>query len=717
MKKIILFISVISSMLLYSCGKDKYIYDDNSGTIQKNEGIVEFSLSKSDVVVTKANPELNVSNFTVEIFNSAGVKIKKWDKFSEISGQKVRLNIGTYKVKAYYGDPNAAGFDVVYFAGESAFTVEGQKNKSIAVTCKQANVQMKVNWGALMASTYTNYTLKAVKSGSTDTLMFTKTETRSGYLPAGKILLKLELLSSDGKTRVYYPDPITCEANDFMTLTINAKSPSTYDVTFSFSIDAVTEDKVVNVTIPAILKGKDAPSISSDNFDSEGQITFIEGLGATAKININAPGYLKSCKLRVNSSYLNEKGWPTEIELTQVDATTSALLKQYGLSWLENMTDSKLSYIDFTGLTKLLPYETPTTVNSFTIKVTDAYNQTTERSCSLKPTAASVNISNILDYNVWAKKIIIEVSTANGNIDAVVLESNSGSGWQAQNVTEVSKTATSKILQIVVTPGTNYSFRAKYNNTYSDVVSCTTESELQVENSGFETWTNSTMTIAKKLGISYGNFIQDIYYPYSGGTQWWDMNSKATMPSTITPSNENFKAFPTVSYVTTGRSGKAAQIMSIAVNNGNTSGTSLGDATPGELFIGSYSGTTGHAFASRPAKLQFYYMYSVKDRDNSDGSDEFEAYIELRNGTTVIGSGKFTASAKESAPVSSWTLGEAAINYTNTTKKATIIYIRFKSSTDSSAPYNKNTTVTLPSGDKNCHGGSILLVDDLNLVY
>ena len=160
------------ALLTFSCGKDAYDF----GT---GEGDVNFQLATdhtTSVIGTKAEevPQLNVDDFTLEIFNSSGVRFKRW-KFGEIKEEKVRMNKGTFTAHAFYGGSTATGFDVVYYAGKKVFSVEGQTTTAVGVVCKMANVKVAIQWGENVAKDYSDYSVKVYREGRNGSLFFNKT--------------------------------------------------------------------------------------------------------------------------------------------------------------------------------------------------------------------------------------------------------------------------------------------------------------------------------------------------------------------------------------------------------------------------------------------------------------------------------------------------------------------------------------------------------------
>ena len=170
--------------------------------------------------------------------------------------------------------------------------------------------------------------------------------------------------------------------------------------------------------------------------------------------------------------------------------------------------------------------------------------------------------------------------------------------------------------------------------------------------------------------------------------------------------------FLSVEYPADRKSGdKSALIYTVSVNDGNISSTSLGAPVVGEMWIGKADDSgnhsvDGHAFASRPSSLKFWYKYSPIN------SEKFAVYISLKDasGNQIAYSEKLDGSASFE-----WTQCEIPIVYSNLSARAAIIYICFKSAV--SGEIKMATTMEIAGKQQTSHIGSALRIDDLELVY
>ena len=139
------------------------------------------------------------------------------------------------------------------------------------------------------------------------------------------------------------------------------------------------------------------------------------------------------------------------------------------------------------------------------------------------------------------------------------------------------------------------------------------------------------------------------------------------------------------------------------------------------LFLGSHSATSngvetidyGHEFNVRPNAFEFYYKFK------SLNSESFEAYIVVENrenGTVMqLGSGRIMSNQDQASfvPV------RVNIHYTNTSLKATHMYIVFRSSTaeDPSVEGVQGSLGALNGYSDSRYVGNVLTIDNVRLIY
>ncbi len=705
------------SLLIVSCNNKIDALNDSG------MGEVVFDISTSFTKAEATDASLNVDDFKIELLNYKGILFKRWKTFAEykaLEDKSIPLNAyRMYTVRALYGDSTAVGFDAFYFKGETKVQVQPQEVIEVDVVCSMANAKIGVSFGELMSSEYENMIAKV--SNKYGALIFTSDNiNENGYIPAEPLTVNLEMTrKGDGKKFYFKKTDIEIDPGDYKMLRLDTKTVSESDVRISLVIDDKTEDITQTIDLPSFALPLDAPIFNLAGFDSNGVAGFTEGVSPEeSNVSIVTEAGMVSCRLDISSSYLSSLDFPKTIDFVNMDEASKTLLKQYKLYYPENIAGNTLTGFDFKDFVKIFKYDKDVANNThaFTFTVTDLLGKETVKVIKFVPAEADKSINDISAGDIWAKKVYFTMNTSNGDVSRLFpqVSVDGGKSWTNPTYNTIAINGTDhKVVVTGLNAASDYSFRAAYNNYGSSTVkNITTEAAAQVPNSDMESWTEGRVKSYDLIGDTY----QYTYYPWANeASKVWDTNNAATTKTSGTPAYLEKKCFPMVSFMPGRTGGKAAQIMAIAVNGGNTNGTSLSDAVPGELFIGTYGGSRNTGFGSRPSKMKFWFKYDIRTDDNNS-SDTYRATVVLYNGADVIGEGKLEYNS--SADVNNWTEANVDIKYSNTEKKATAIYMQFLQSTKDKPVYNMNVSITYgETRTAGVHGGSVLTVDDIELIY
>lgn len=698
-------------------------------------GILSIALSSdmqtSDIGTRAGADEPVLDDFRVAVYKAETLTRLYNDSYANTVGREIKLNAGDYRLIAQHGDTLGCGFDKAYYLAEKDFTVNAGVN-TVEAVAKLANVKMAVNFHQTVKDNYSDYyaivrhnTLKG------KSVKFSKNETRAGYIPGGEIVLEVYAVVDDaGSVRYFKTDPMTYAPNDFVTFTITTDSREG-SLVINITVDTTTEDRTEIIEIPATTVPQDPPSITLAGFDGAGNVhEIIEGqdvAGHSGMASFLARGSLSHCILNIDSEWLAAKGVPAEVDFTALDSGTKALLKANGFVWDEEMATSRtFSYIDFTDvisamLESVKAEADDVSLADFTLKVIDAVGKEVEETFSIVSGGVKVGL-DIKDYNVWAAKVVDPVVTISKGVPSLVdLQiSSDGVSWSDLEVTPVSEGYTLNFGTVAAAPSTTYNVRAIYNgneNCKSPVLTIRTEDALQLGNRGFEDFQMRQTQFTPMGGaLGGGTYTRNWYLPYSSGESdiWWACNSLQSMPDGHTGWSPTWcKNFPSSGFVKDRHSGeKALLLYCVNVGDANTELIADGNVYEGEVWIGTSDGdgnhaVEGHAFASRPSRLTFYYKYSPT------GGDRFfvDAWIKAADGTVI-------ATAQESAgkAADTWTLYSKDFTYKVFDKKAASIYVRFSSSYGNG---HVSTGKSFDLGDESvkAHAGSFLKIDDVELIY
>ncbi len=691
--------------------------------IEENSAEVILSLNADNSHRTKADAEESlpsIEDFTVEIFKKAtGARLYR-DTYSNAKDTKIRLNAGDYKLVAFYGDSLGAGFSSAYYQALVPFTIDAsQRRVNVSGTAKLANTKVAVNYGEMLKTYYTRFCTSVFtdKENVSDSLGFSQTETRAGFIPAGTLTVNL-YAALPGEKMKYYHTTVDASPNDFITLNLET-SPQQGKISIGIVIDNSVEivEKEVEMDATDIATG--TPEITvSDNLKA-GTVEFYEGddLDGTT-VSVVSPAGFAHAWLETTSDYLKAKGIADKIDLCEISADTKAIFSGLGVQILNMGSNTMFSYIDFSGMKNKLKYESTPFEGSFKLTVEDKNGaQASSSSFALKMLQNDATLS-VSEDNAFARSFRkVNVTVTSGKPENYTLQYRPKNGkWTAA---EGAITGNSIDYEKIsgITPGTEYEFRAIYNNNpdnSTDTVTVKSEDAAQVGNSDFENWTTETIKISVKLA---SDRTLDWYLPYTDASDaWWAVTSKKSMPTSIYATTKtSVKSFPTVAYSPDCVSGsRSAHIYTVNIGTFNTDAIASGTSYAGELFIGTADdsgnhSTDGHSFSSRPDKFKFKYKFAPK------GSEKFYVKIEFKDAS---GNVLNTLEDTEGPSASDWTAYSTDFSWDNLSKKVANIYISFKSSSSSSPGVNAASTLEVAgNADTGGHFGSSLYVDDIELIY
>lgn len=335
------------------------------------------------------------------------------------------------------------------------------------------------------------------------------------------------------------------------------------------------------------------------------------------------------------------------------------------------------------------------------------------------------------DASVWATKAYLQVtasakSRASRTISSSTVEIQYKDGktwkvWPHQSYdNEKNEFLLTEMGGELGGAGVSYTIRAAYqrggeDSSFSNELSFTTEAKAQVGNAGFEEWHTEQFTYTEWFSRTRE---REWYLPWNTNESdiWWAVNSRTTMPSECAGGGYwEYKVFPTISWSSLNKSQgeKSIQIATIAV--GNAAIVNGGSTTPhvGEIWIGTSNddgghASEGHAFASRPNSMTFWYQYE------SYNSETFYMQVVLKAADgTVLASNEIPNGEVGDSSGNTITL---PFTYSpDVHKKVSSIYMVFKSS--SGSVDSKSREMEISGQQQTARIGSVLRIDDIKLNY
>ena len=722
-KKLWMGMALVAS-LGYSCQ-----HDESLGV----EAITGFKIALVDepsVTETRSTPQElgkpTTDNFTLKIVNSAsGKSIYDAGYTKDI----IKASAGVYDVTASFGDNAVLAFDAPYYEGKKEdIAIEEGDTASVTVECAVANALASVTFegSEKFKELYSSYAVEVAVENSS--LKLEDGDKRSAYYRANSkpTFTFKGVLKANGKSveaeledeKLSDPATFAAKAHCRLTLALKEMVPGIIPTIVKAEVDTVT----VSETFP--MEWLPAPKVSATGFGENRTLDVYETAPTEASIDFTLSSPLQDMDFSVNFADEN-------LQSLNGDYTLSALTNEQRLDFVNAGIDIPIIGEDkpsvrfsntLTGA--LLATNEGAVNNTFTLKSVKA-NDRTNADGALTYTIATHKPEftvSVLPGNIWTKEFTVEeitVEEGKGNLEEIkknlVYQYQENGEWKDCNNQD------SRQQVFAEHPSNrNYKVRALYREALaSNEVDVEMEEPKVLPNGNMDEWNETTRRVRYFYLFGSKYYEQPFFEPWNDNMEhWWDTNSIATMPETFTLDYPNHNCFPTVTFLINPQ-GKAAIIRTINTSGSNTSATVVGTNVSGILYAGTTSSdgtlSEGRPWSSRPTQLTFNYKYS------SYNNERFGVYVELYadGNSSPIAAGTYESINGESK--TEFTPYTIKLEYSNLELKPSTIRIKFCSVAINDDPtVQKGVSVNVPEGsDKyyNVHGGSVLTIDDISLVY
>lgn len=662
--------------------------------------------------------------FKLRVVDAATEKVAYSGRYEEF----ILLKEGAYNLTATYGENPVIALDAPYYVGtlEGQHVVTGQETAA-TVSCAVANALLSVNYDKeSLKKAYEDYSVMVTVADQS--VEIDAIGEKSAYFRAGSSV-KLVFhghLAGTGKEVSY--DIVEPEGGKFTNIPAKTHVKVTLGIDgevasgVGISIEKL-EVSTVSVTETLPMEFMPKPKVESTDFVNN-ELSFAETETKSAVINLNLSSPLQDLKLKFNSADAKFAGLEDGKEYLLSNAGDKAAVEAaLGITLPEiGATEGSL---DFSSLTPQLMTDAGNTVSS-TIEVDvkannrwasedEAANRVYTLKCNKPEFYLLTNPGNF-----WCKEFSVDgCDIRTGDVETISKKIQ----YQYRKKGDEQWIDCGRLVQFDDCPlDKQYQVRAVYREGIeTEPMDVELETPQQLPNSGMEEWSIETK---KKSGTwPFKDKTYYTFHPYTEGNaalSWWDTNNDKAQGGTYALGIWYEGCFAScVSYTEDAHNGSKAALMYLSgCGDGyaNTSGTYVGGAMVGSLFIGSYSSgiVQGHAFNVRPTSMSFWYKYKPYN------SDAFKVVVSLKNGEKEIATGVYEP-ASYSVEDSEYKQAVVNFDYTDSYVKATTICVQFLASnkTDlSQSDFNMGTTITYPViGDWTVHMGSILKIDDISLVY
>lgn len=600
--------------------------DDESSL--ETKGYLELGVSKNVEVITRAFDVEDQSLYVDICAGSNDSIVKHFSDYNDMAGERVLLDVGTYKVKVSSNPYSKLEFEQPTFYGEKTnVAVTAGKTTPVSVECFLSCVKVTTEFTKPVKEAFESVVAR-VSDKSGLYLDYNLNETRVGYFQPGYILVDLTLTNKEGYEFKMSKLVDNTEARDHYHLVFDlidsGDNNSGMDFDISIETDPTNDEKhTVTVPLPETGYEQDPPVVvvKENGEIGDGIISLDKGDGQSLLLEASSYNIgLNAIMMDSKSTYFDEKEIPVSLDLMNLTAENNEKLSDIGLSF--ELSEEKTSFkLDFS---KLIP-QLSGGMHSFVFSARDNMGHE-----SVQEIKINVNLSimtkNVLAEDIWAHYVTLRGYVKNateedkGSYKFQYKEKDDTSWMDVEgSVTVLTSLANdgANITQIItgLQPGKEYEYR------------------LVEENQAAEGVVFTTGTAEALLG---GNFENSDIGP-------WIVTDGGANPGAFWSSgNNSFANELAVQKVDNGSN--VACLKSVFANV-----MGLGKFAAGNAFTGSFdkSGTNGtvtlgKGFTSRPYSLKGQYKYTPSKVNYgggkiADGSlDQCAIYIVLLTETIAL---------------------------------------------------------------------------------
>lgn len=413
MKGILKFILFLEIVLLCSCVND----EKRSGAFGGMSLHLSANSSVTDVTTRSSEEVLpSIQDFSISVLQGDKVQAS-WDKLSDYD-EDTTFPVGSYTLKAFYGDIEKEGFDSPYYEGTTDFNIRGGETTPVETTCKLANTKISIEYTDDFKQYFKTYS-STVQAELGSEVSFSSGETRAAFVKPGRISVKLTFTKVNGGLSPTTIEVVTIEealAQHHYHLQMNVDAGKAM---LSIVFDRVTEvrpitldisDKALNIKPPYFtLTGFEKTSNDGNQWDGNP----IESNQLSALLT-SLGGFTK-CILRTTSPNLPD--WPEEgFNLAALTPEDQALLDKSGVKLIGfGINQDQMGIINFTGLIPNLNITDNNDTHLFYLSATSTYGKQSEDYVLNITTPKNFMLLPTEPVKMKSKEVTIPVKLKEGN--------------------------------------------------------------------------------------------------------------------------------------------------------------------------------------------------------------------------------------------------------------------------------------------------------------
>lgn len=248
MKTIYRNLLILLSACLFACQSE----DEYSSS---NIGYLYLNIGESQNFNTKAvSEDYNPKQIAVQIIDDNNQVVEETEDWTTWEGEQIALKPGTYTIKASSSgfDGKDSGFDIPYYTGSESVTIEKGKAATAKVICTLANVKFTVKYSNDFLEKFKGRKITVQigdQSGTYTPVNFTETESRSAYMPEGKLYAKLSINNPEDEGKPYTLEQKLDDAKARDHFILNYKLQETGSGNITVTVDPTTHEYNYTFTV------------------------------------------------------------------------------------------------------------------------------------------------------------------------------------------------------------------------------------------------------------------------------------------------------------------------------------------------------------------------------------------------------------------------------------------------------------------------------------
>ncbi len=417
-----------------SCSEESSLVGTDAGRIALDIDFNADPLTARDARTSRAtgsilNP-ITVDDLSLKLTSTEREFSKSWGSLSEFDTNE-DFPTGNYLFEATYGKATDEGYGKPYYYGSQSVTVRNEQTTNVSMTVSLANSIVDVKYTDEFKNFMSTYSSQFHSAGG-QYFDHNENATEELYVMPGEVALNVTFTKPNGKSATVEAAKFTARPRYRHTVTVGIEGDGYGDAQLTLSFDDTVENEEYTIDISDDILTTAAPTLTPDGFTDGENIAMVETAAASdIKMNVVARGEIASVTLTTSSTSLLKKGWPAEVDLANVDATTKSKLQALGLNTLGIWNNPQaMGVIDFTKVLSNIAYvEGDSNISTFTVTVKDKMSKVSE------PLSFSVTVDRLTlaitngEVNDDTEELTLDVMYNGGDFEkSVIFEANNDRG-------------------------------------------------------------------------------------------------------------------------------------------------------------------------------------------------------------------------------------------------------------------------------------------------